>query len=286
MKKLIYILTSILILGTTVYSCQKSYDPGDWSELPEYPIEEEQQYTGPSKTLKIMSVNMNLGNTFANFPAMVAMIKAYNPDLLLLRQCDSKTTRANGVDRPQEIANELGMNMYMKGRSYNNGQFGNAVLSKFPISETLGYDLTKGTAGEQRMLAMIKVKIHEGVEIYFGGTELETNADDRRIQITDILQVTQNIEQPLILAGNFNEQQASPGPALTYVSGTFKFACPTAGCAFNAPKAAPTGTYDYITYQDSKDLLIMGKNLEPFRTPETANTFFPTTAEIKVKLPE
>lgn len=286
MKKLFYIIISILIIGVSLYSCQKTYNPGDWSELPEYPVEEEQQYSGPTKTLKVMSVNMNLGTTATNFPNMVAMIKAYNPDLLLLRQCDSKTTRANGVDRPQVIANEVGMNVFMKGRSYNNGQFGNAVLSKYPIVESLGLDLTKGSGGEQRMLAMIKVKIVEDIELYFAGTELEGNADDRRQQVVDILRVMQDIEEPVILAGNFNEQQAAAGPALTYLSGSFKFACPTVGCVFNAPKAGPTGTYDYITYQDLKNNLIVDKNLEAFKNPETANTFFPTYAEIKIKLPQ
>lgn len=286
MKKLIYIIISTLAVGLTSYSCQKSYSPGDWSELPEYPVEEEPPYNGPTKLLKVMSVNMNLSTTFTNFPTMVAMIKAYNPDLLLLRQCDSKTTRANGVDRPQIIADELGMEVFMKGRSYNNGQFGNAVLSKYPITQTFGLDLAKGSGGEQRTLAMIKVKVEENVELYFAGTELENNVDDRRLQIVDILRATQGLNEPVILTGNFNEQQASPGPAISYLLDSFKFACPSTGCIFNAPKASPTGTYDYITLQDFQDKLIINKNLEAFKSPETANTFFPTYAEIKIKLPQ
>lgn len=283
MRKL-FIVFFVFLIGFGFNSCQKTYEPGDWSELPEYPTEDDDEYTGPTKTLKIMSINMNLSTTAANFPKMVDIAKAYNPDLLLLRQCDSKTTRANSIDRPQVIADELGMEVYMKGRSYQNGLFGNALLSKFPIKETFGLDLTKGTDGEQRMFAMIKVEIEEGVEIYFAGTELETIAADRRPQVIDILRVTDELTLPLIFAGNFNEQQASPGDALNYLSGTFSFACPVAGCAFNAPKAGPTGTYDYITFQDPGKQLIVSKNLEPFRVPETANTFFPTTAEIKVKL--
>ena len=274
-----------MVVGMIFHSCRKSYDPGDWNVVPTTFLDEN-EYTGPAKTLKVMSVNMNLGSTPANFPTMVNMIKAYNPDLLLLRQCDSKTTRANGVDRPKEIADAVGMNVFLKGRSYGGGQFGNAVLSKFPITEIFGLDLTKGTGGEQRMLAMIKIKIQDGVFVYFAGTELETIADDRRAQAIDVLNATQDLEEPVILVGNFNEKQADPGPALTYIGGNFTFACPSTGCAFNAPKAAPNGTYDYITFQDTKNLLIVSKNLEAFKDPETANTFYPTVAEIKVKLPE
>src|SRR5690606_3991492 len=284
MKKIIILLVAFAI-GFNLNSCQKSYDPGDWSELPEYPTLDD-EYKGHAKTLKVMSINMNLASTAANFPKMVEVIKAYNPDLLFLRQCDSKTTRANSIDRPQVIADELDMNVYMKGRSYQNGLFGNAVLSKFPIKETFGLDLTKGTGGEQRMLAMIKIEIEEGVEIYFAGTELETIADDRRPQIIDILREIQEITDPLILVGNFNEQQVSPGDALNYLAGDFLFACPTTGCAFNSPKATLTQTTDYITFKDPAGKIIISKNQEPFKVPESPNNFFPSVAELKIKLPQ
>ena len=253
------------------------------SELPEYPIDE---YDGPTKTLKVMSINMNLGSTAANFPTMVNVIKAYNPDLLLLRQCDSKTTRASGIDRPQVIADELGLNLFMKGRSYQSGQFGNAVLSKFPITETLGLDLTKGSGGEQRMLAMIKVEVEDGVFMYFAGTELETIADDRRPQAIDIIRATQDLEEPVILVGNFNEQERAPGAASEYLKGSFTFACPATGCAFNSPKTAPANTTDYITYQDPDELLLLDKNAATFTQPESPNNFFPVVAEFRIKLQE
>lgn len=284
MKKIFFTLIAALALLTLAPSCQKSFDAGDWNVTPTKFLDSN-VYNGPTKTLKVMSINMNLGNTAANFPAMVNVIKAYNPDLLLLRQCDSKTTRAAGIDRPQVIADELGMNVYLKGRSYGGGQFGNAVLSKFPIVESFGLDLTKDPSrGEQRMLAMIKVEVEAGVFIHFAGTELETNADDRRLQAIDILRITEPLTDPVIFVGNFNEQWSAPGAALTYIEGSFKYACASTGCVFNAPKANPTGTYDYITYQDPDNLLILEKVVETFKNPETATTFYPTTAEIKIKL--
>lgn len=283
MKKIFFTLLGVCVVLVLAQSCRKSVDAGDWNVTPTKFLDPN-EYTGPVKTLKIMSVNMNLGSTATNFPTMVAMIKAYNPDLLFLRQCDSKTTRAAGIDRPQVIGDELGMQVFMKGRSYGGGQFGNAVLSKFPISESFGLDLTKDPSrGEQRMLAMIKVEVEDGIFVQFAGTELETNADDRRLQAIDILRATENLTDPVIFVGNFNEQWSAPGAALTYIQGNFKYACPATGCVFNAPKANPTGTFDYITYQDPANVLIVGKTLEAFKNPETANTFFPTTAEIKVK---
>ncbi len=285
MKKLFFVIISVLVVGVTFHSCRKSYDPGDWNVVPTEFLDEN-EYTGPAKTLKVMSINMNLGSTPANFPTMVNVIKAYDPDLLLLRQCDSKTTRANGVDRPQEVADAVGMNLFFKGRSYGGGQFGNAVLSKFPITETLGVDLTKGSGGEQRMLAMIKVEVEDGVFLYFAGTELETIADDRLPQVIDILRVTQDLEDPLIFVGNFNEQERAPGSALEYLKGTFTFACPSTGCVFNSPKTTLTSTTDYITYQDPNGLLLLDKYAATFTQPESANNFYPVVAEFRIKLQE
>lgn len=283
MKKILFTLVGICAVLAIAQSCRKSFDAGDWEVTPTKFLDPN-EYTGPTKTMKIMSVNMNLSSNAANFPIMVEMIKAYDPDLLFLRQCDSKTSRAAGVDRPQVIADELGMEVFMKGRSYNGGQFGNAVLSKFPIREHFGLDLTKDPGrGEQRMLAMAKIEVEEGIFIQFGGTELETNAEDRRLQAIDIIRATEDLIEPVILVGNFNEQWTKPGDALTYITGNFKYACASAGCVFNAPKAEPTGTFDYVTYQDPGNLLIVSKTLEAFKNPETATTFFPTTAEIKVK---
>lgn len=283
MKKSIIIIIAIVAGVLTFNSCSKSYDPGDWSQLPDYPTKEEDSYDGPTQTIKVMSVNMALGNNAGNFPTMVNMIKAYDPDLLFLRQVDSKTTRANGIDRPQVIADELGMNVFFKGREYGGGHFGNAALSKFPVTEEIGEFLTfVPGSGEQRMLAMVKTEVSEGVFVYFGGTELQPA--ERRVQAIDILRVTEDLEDPVFLLGNFNEQDGPNAEALPYLKGTFNLACPAAGCTFNAPKANPNGVYDYITYQDPSDKIIVDSFLEPFKNPETANNFYPTVATFKIKL--
>lgn len=286
MKKLFLLIIGMVVVGVVFHSCRKSYDPGDWDVEPTEFLDEN-EYTGPTKTLKVMSFNLALRNDAHLFGTMKDVIKAYDPDLLFLRQVDSATTRAQKVNRPQEIADALGMDVFFKKNfDYQTGGFGNAVLSKFPISEKFSQILSRaeGNTAELRSFVMLKVAYDEDKFVYFGGTELDPDVGNRSLQAIDILRATQDIEEPVILVGNFNEKQTDAGPALTYLNGSFIFACPETGCAFNAPKASPNGTYDYITYQDPDDLLIVSKYLEPFREPESANTFFPTVAEIKIKL--
>ncbi|KGE14480.1 endonuclease/exonuclease/phosphatase family protein [Sphingobacterium deserti] len=284
-KYCIIILLPIILLG--IQSCRKSYDPGNWDLLPAREIEEpEPPSEGPSKTLKVMSINLRVG-TANDFAVTREAIKEYNPDLLFLRQVDSATTRAEKVNRPQEIADALEMQLFFKKNfDFQTGGFGNAVLSKFPILEKHAQLLRRedGNNAELRSMVMIKVEAAPGQPLYFAGTELDpSNVNNRNLQVVDLLNATEKLVEPVILVGNFNEQEKDNGQVLSYLKGSFTFACLGAGCPLNSPKANPTGVFDYITFQDKANAISIGK-YETFS--KSGNTFLPMTAEFKLKLKE
>lgn len=289
-KKIKIILFGLLFLqvGMVIHGCRKSYSPGDWDLLPEKEPEKPQEPDDtPTKSFKVMSLNMNVGTTVANFDAMMELIKEYDPDLLFLRQVDSATTRAGKVDRPGVIAKELHMESYFKKNiDYQTGGFGNAVLSKFPVKEKYSQLLSRedGNTAELRSMAMIKVEVEEGHELYFAGTELDPSvANNRALQVVDLLNATEKLSQPVILVGNLNEQESANGPVLSYLKGSFTFACLGTGCPWNAPKDKPTGVFDYITFKNLDDKLQLSK----YGTfSKSANNFLPMTAEFKLKLPK
>ncbi|QIH31602.1 endonuclease/exonuclease/phosphatase family protein [Sphingobacterium sp. DR205] len=290
MKKIKIILFGLLFLqaGMLLQGCRKSYSPGDWNLLPEKEPEKPQEPDDtPTKSFKVMSLNMNVGSTVANFDAMVDLIKEYDPDLLFLRQVDSATTRAGKVDRPGAIAKALKMDAYFKKNiDYQTGGFGNAVLSKFPIKEKYSQLLSReeGNTAELRSMAMIKVEVQAGHELYFAGTELDPSvAANRALQVVDLLNITEKLTQPVILVGNLNEQESANGPVLSYLKGSFTFACLGTGCPYNAPKDNPTGVFDYITFKTPEDKLQLSK----YGTfSKSSNNFLPMTAEFKLKLPK
>lgn len=290
MKKIKIILFGLLFLqaGTLLQGCRKSYSPGDWNLLPEKEPEKPQEPDDtPTKSFKVMSLNMNVGSTVANFDAMVDLIKEYDPDLLFLRQVDSATTRAGKVDRPGAIAKALRMDAYFKKNiDYQTGGFGNAVLSKFPIKEKYSQLLSReeGNTAELRSMAMIKVEVQGGHELYFAGTELDPSvAANRALQVVDLLNITEKLTQPVILVGNLNEQESANGPVLSYLKGSFTFACLGTGCPYNAPKDNPTGVFDYITFKTPEEKLQLSK----YGTfSKSSNNFLPMTAEFKLKLPK
>jgi len=290
MKKIKIILFGLLFLqaGMLLQGCRKSYSPGDWNLLPEKEPEKPQEPDDtPTKSFKVMSLNMNVGSTVANFDAMVDLIKEYDPDLLFLRQVDSATTRAGKVDRPGAIAKALKMDAYFKKNiDYQTGGFGNAVLSKFPIKEKYSQLLSReeGNTAELRSMAMIKVEVQAGHELYFAGTELDPSvAANRALQVVDLLNITEKLTQPVILVGNLNEQESANGPVLSYLKGSFTFACLGTGCPYNAPKDNPTGVFDYITFKTPEEKLQLSKYGTFSKSP---NNFLPMTAEFKLKLPK
>lgn len=289
-KKIKIILFGLLFLqaGLVIHGCRKSYSPGDWDLLPEKePGKPQEPDDTPTKSFKVMSLNMNVGTTVANFDAMMELIKEYDPDLLFLRQVDSATTRAGKVDRPGVIAKALHMESYFKKNiDYQTGGFGNAVLSKFPVKEKYSQLLSRedGNTAELRSMAMIKVEVEKGHELYFAGTELDPSvANNRALQVVDLLNATEKLSQPVILVGNLNEQESANGPVLSYLKGSFTFACLGTGCPWNAPKDKPTGVFDYITFKNLDDKLQLSK----YGTfSKSANNFLPMTAEFKLKLPK
>lgn len=280
----LYIIASFLLLLSQT-GCRKSYDPGDWSLLPEKvePEKPEDPDDTKTKSIKVMSVNMRIGSP-SDLPLAIKLIKDYDPDLVFLRQVDSATTRADKVDRVKAVAEEVGMeSFFVKNFDYQTGGFGNAVLSKFSILEKTGVilDRVEGSNAELRSLAVIKVEVDVHNHLYFMGTELDPSVvENRNLQVREILDYSAEIKDPVIFVGNFNEQEGK-GQVIDYFRGFFTFACLGTGCPLNAPKDNPNGVYDYITYKADDNRMSVSK-YGPLA--ESANTFLPMTAEIALKL--
>ena len=269
--------------------CKKSIDPGNWDILPPPVVEEPEPEPVEQKTmvLKVMSYNSRLSKP-EDLTTMIEYIKEYNPDFLILRQIDSETTRANKVDRPKEVAQATGMNYFFaKAFDYQGGGYGNAVLSKYPIEETLLLQLSGVTSTpEVRSLAMATVKIDEFNKVVIAGTELDAAAGDeqhRLKQVNEILSVTKDISYPVIFGGNFNFNTLPSGQVYNSISAQFTFGCYGTGCPLNTPKASPTGIYDFITYK-AADKRITVNNYGTFA--QSTSNFLPIVAELKLVLLE
>lgn len=286
-----------IILLFSLSACVKSINPGDWDILPKQTEEPEPEVPDEEKTITLKVMSYNARTTDANagplFTDLKAYIKEYNPDLLLLRQVDSATTRALKINRPLEVATETGMNVFFaKAIDYQTGGYGNAVLSKFPILSSKSIKVTGGT--EVRSLASITVKIDEFNNLTFLGTELDPLAVDRNesnriAQVQQIMSYTNSLTNPTIFVGNFNFNRTGEGydkikdtQVYDYVADQFTFACLSLGCVLNTPVANPTSVFDYVSFKPSDSFKVSNYTTGT----KTTSTFLPVIAQLKLTLKE
>ena len=91
---------------------------------------------------------------------------------------------------------------YAFGKSINilNGQYGNAILSKYPIEEYEVRELP--SEGEKRTLLRVRLNV-DGNKITFYNTHLGLKQSERDIQVEEIIRRIDE-DKDFILAGDFN----------------------------------------------------------------------------------
>nr|WP_121273672.1 endonuclease/exonuclease/phosphatase family protein [Pedobacter schmidteae] len=238
--------------------------------------------------IKVMTYNIHIGNPpskpaeVRDLQAIANVINSQKPDLVALQEVDVNTQRSGvNVDQAKELARLTGMNyFYAKAIDFQGGQYGDAVLSRFPILESVSYQLpvTQQLGGETRSVAMITVE-KEGYKFYFSSTHLDhLGAEDNRLlQAAELNKIVGSLSRPLIIAGDMNAIPSSKTMAL--LQQQLFMGC-NAACPFTIPATAPTRTIDYIMMRPYNKFNIKNYNV----INETyASDHLPLIAEIELK---
>ena len=240
-------------------------------------------------TLKVMSYNIHIGNPpskewgFVDMPAIAEAIKASKPDLVALQEVDINTVRSGkGLDQAKELARLTGMNYFFaKAVDRSEGDYGVAVLSRFPIIEKKGYRLpvTEGSDGEIRGAALIVVQAHDR-KIAFMSSHFDHMSDnDRRLQSEKLNEIIREHDKyPIIIGADFNMT-----PDNDVMNVLKKELVPGCGsCPKTFPAVEPVETIDYIM-QNKKAARLF--ELSSYKTAnETyASDHLPLVAEFRVR---
>jgi endonuclease/exonuclease/phosphatase family metal-dependent hydrolase len=239
-------------------SCSKGKGDAK-SEQPDPPV----QIYGTK--VKVMTYNIHIGNPpskpagTVDLVAIAAVIKAQDPDLVALQEVDVNTSRSGAtLDEAKELARLTGMNYFFtKAIDYDGGQFGDAVLSRFPILESKRYELpvTAKLEGETRSVAMITVE-KEGQRFLFASTHLDhLSAEDNRVlQANELVKIVKALTLPLIIAGDLNATPVSNPLAILRqeLSWGCKSSCPL---TFSAQK--PASTIDYVMMRPAEKFNVL-----------------------------
>src|ERR1035441_3898455 len=99
----------------------------------------------PAGRLVVLTYNIQIGTGMdkkVDLARTAAVIRSVAPDLVALEEVDHKSRRTAGVLQDVELARPTGMHLIFgkasdrEGIDQNGGDYGNAILSRFPIKSS------------------------------------------------------------------------------------------------------------------------------------------------------
>ena len=186
----------------------------------------------------------------ADLDAIAEVIRRQNPDFVTLNEVDVFTNRTGkDVHQARDLAEKLGMEWHFsKAIDSDGGEYGDAVLSKYPILEKRSYRLPCAAEqpGEDRSLCVIRVQI-DGKDLYVASTHLDHLSGDasRLVQATEIRRIRDTeLEGDLILCGDLNAI-----PSSNVIATMTSFLTNTGPIdQYTFPSDDPSRKIDYIMY--------------------------------------
>lgn len=142
-----------------------------------------------------------------------AVIKRLAPDVVALQEVDNQTTRAGGVAQAAELGKLTGMHAaFGKAMDYAGGQYGNAILSRFPVGEVHVHELPFEAGSEPRCAVAARIRFGPtGPEIVFVSTHLEHAKAPVRLGQAQTLDAALTKDNAwTIVAGDLNDVPDSP----------------------------------------------------------------------------
>ena len=204
------------------------------------------------QSLRVMTYNIYgaRATNAADLDAIAEVIRRQNPDFVTLNEVDVFTNRTGkDVHQARDLAEKLGMEWHFsKAIDRDGGEYGDAVLSKYPILEKRSYRLPCAAEqpGEDRSLCVIRVQI-DGKDLYVASTHLDHLSGDasRLVQATEIRRIRDTeLEGDLILCGDLNAI-----PSSNVIATMTSFLTNTGPIdQYTFPSDDPSRKIDYIMY--------------------------------------
>ena len=203
---------------------------------------------GGTITLRVMSMNIRMGGEYAGYEAgaFSELIKEYDPDIVCCQEVDYKTARNGGRDWLNSVAMETGMFPFYASRPYSTGNFGVAILSKYPFfkAEKIMSDIEG--AGELRPTGWVYISLPDGNTVRVASTHLALESSEitiRHIADLNTKIFAEDEETPTLLIGDFNADEGSD--PIVYATRK-RWQDIGSGTGDTIPSDRPTRRLDYV----------------------------------------
>jgi endonuclease/exonuclease/phosphatase family metal-dependent hydrolase len=211
-------------------------------------------YQNRIDSLRILSYNMRIahppskGWSEVDLPAIAQVINKANPDFVALQEVDAFTERSGKkIHQAHELAKMTGMyHFFAKGIDRSAGDYGVAILSRFPLTETKGYRLPvrDSIKNEIRALAVVKAQLSNEETIVFCSAHFDHLAnEDRLLQAETMNAILDKYSaNPVIIGADLNMEPDNP--VMKVIQKLFSLGIDDHPLTF--PSVDPKRTIDYI----------------------------------------
>lgn len=174
---------------------------------------------GKQISLDVMSYNIYHGvgeDEELNLERIADVIRDADAEIIGLQEVDRHYgERSDFQDQAKELADLLGyhytyganLESEPEGDQEQTRQYGNAILSKYPIIESENISLT--SVGEQRGVQQTKINVR-GIHVNVYNTHLGLDEASRTTQVEEILNLASEKQGPKLLFGDLNTEPTSP----------------------------------------------------------------------------
>lgn len=236
-------------------------------------------------TFRVMTYNIHHGEGVdgkLDLERIAALVKQERADVVALQEVDRNVPRSGKQDIAARLAELTGMqHVFGKNIDLNGGEYGNAVLSRFPIFEHKQTRYRVSISGEQRGLLEAVLKVHE-MELRLLCTHLDFKKADAE-RLANVAEALEHLAagkptRPAIWCGDFNAPPQSPTHKAVMEQMADCWPLAGEGPGFTIPVKLPAARIDYVFIEKNSPL----KPKRAWVPRSTASDHLPVVVEFEL----
>lgn len=212
----------------------------------------------PAPDIRVASYNIKHGrgnDEIVDLERTAGVLCALAPDIVGLQEVDNRVARSGGVDEPERLGALLGLHhAFGAFMPYQGGEYGMAILSRYPIASTRAIPLPDGH--EPRVALVVEVTLPDGRALTVVNVHFDWADDDgfRFAQATTLSTELDRLTTPYVLLGDFNDVPESRTLSL-FRERAEEAAKPTHD-RLTFPSTGPEKEIDYIFYSPASQFTV------------------------------
>ena len=168
------------------------------------------------KPFRVMTYNIQHGEGLdgkIDLLRIAEVIKREKADIVALEEVDKGVRRTDKRDLTAELAELTGMTgVFYNNHPFQGGEYGNAILSRFPVLTQTNLHYQMLHTNEQRGAMQLTLDV-QGKKIFFVCTHVDFRPEEkeRLLNVTELKKLAADHSvMPIIICGDFNSRPDSP----------------------------------------------------------------------------